>query len=70
MSPNTDLYSQDFYAWTQEQTALLREGTLQELDRANLIEEIEDLGRSARKELRSYLERLVLYHLLRIGVHV
>ena len=64
MSPNTDLYRQDFYAWTQEQAALLREGALQELDRANLIEEIEDLGRSARKELRSYLEGLVL-HLLK-----
>ena len=64
MSPDTDLYSQDFYAWTQEQAALLREGALQELDRANLVEEIEDLGRSARKELRSYLEGLVL-HLLK-----
>ena len=64
MSPNTDLYSQDFYAWTQEQAALLREGALQGLDRANLVEEIEDLGRSARKELRSYLEGLVL-HLLK-----
>jgi hypothetical protein len=64
MPPNADLYRQDFYAWTQEQAALLREGALQELDRANLIEEIEDLGRSARKELRSYLEGLVL-HLLK-----
>ena len=64
MSPNTDLYSQDFYAWTQEQAAMLREGALQELDRANLIAEIEDLGRSARQELRSSLERLVL-HLLK-----
>jgi hypothetical protein len=64
MSPNTELYSQDLYAWTQEQAALLREGALQKLDRANLIEEIEDLGRSARQELRSYLEGLVL-HLLK-----
>ncbi len=64
MAPNADLYSRDYYAWTQEQVALLREGALQDLDRANLIEEIEDLGRSARKELRSYLEGLVL-HLLK-----
>src|SRR5262249_53067754 len=54
----------DFYAWTQEQAALLREGALQKLNRANLIEEIEDLGRSARQELLSYLEGLVL-HLLK-----
>lgn len=64
MASNSDLYSRDYYAWTQEQVALLREGALQDLDRANLIEEIEDLGRSARKELRSYLEGLVL-HLLK-----
>ena len=26
MHPNTPLYEQDFYAWTQEQAALLRDG--------------------------------------------
>jgi hypothetical protein len=61
---NAELYEQDFYLWTQEQVALLREGKWHELDREHLIEEIEDLGRSARKELRSYLEGLVL-HLLK-----
>lgn len=61
---NAELYKQDFYRWTQEQVTLLREGKWHELDREHLIEEIEDLGRSARKELRSYLERLVL-HLLK-----
>ena len=52
MSTKTDLYTQDFYAWTQER------------DCEHLMEEIEDLGRSAQKELRSYLEGLVL-HLLK-----
>ena len=61
---NAELYEQDFYLWTQEQIALLREGKWHELDREHLIEEIADLGRSARKELRSYLEGLVL-HLLK-----
>jgi len=64
MSPHPALYDADFYAWTQEQAALLREGKWHELDCAHLIEEIEDLGRSARKELRSYLEGLIL-HLLK-----
>jgi hypothetical protein len=64
MGTNAELYDQDFYAWTQEQTALLREGKWHALDCKHLIEEIEDLGRSARKELRSYLEGLVL-HLLK-----
>ena len=61
---NAELYEQDFYRWTQEQIALLREGKWHEIDREHLVEEIEDLGRSARKELRSYLENLVL-HLLK-----
>ena len=64
MSPKTELYDQDFYAWTQEQVALLRAGKWHELDCEHLIEEMEDLGRSARKELRSYLEGLVM-HLLK-----
>jgi hypothetical protein len=61
---NAELYEQDFYRWTQEQVALLREGKWHDLDREHLMEEIEDLGRSARKDLRSYLEGLVL-HLLK-----
>jgi len=61
---NAELYEQDFYRWTQEQVALLREEKWHQLDREHLMEEIEDLGRSARKELRCYLEGLVL-HLLK-----
>ena len=32
-------YDQDFYIWTQEQAALLREGAWQDLDVSNLAEE-------------------------------
>ena len=32
MATKTTRYDQDFYAWTQEQAALLREGALQDLD--------------------------------------
>jgi hypothetical protein len=64
MPPNSDLYTQDFYAWTQAQAALLREGAWADLDREHLVEEIECLGRSERREIRSYLEGLVL-HLLK-----
>jgi Domain of unknown function DUF29 len=32
----TTLYEQDFYAWSQVQVKLLREGRLNELDIANL----------------------------------
>src|SRR5262245_42581512 len=64
MSIKTALYDQDFYTWTQEQAALLREGAVQELDLMHLAEEIESLGKSDRRALGSHLRNLVL-HLLK-----
>jgi hypothetical protein len=58
------LYEQDFYQWTQEQAALLRAGALSQLDMANLIEEVESMGRSQKKELSSRLSVLIT-HLLK-----
>ena len=57
-------YEQDFYGWTQEQAALLRGGQLHALDIANLIEEIEAMGRSEKRELQSRL-MVLLVHLLK-----
>lgn len=67
MNPHSDLYETDFYAWTQQQAALLREGAWQELDRANLIEEVESLGRSERHVLYERLIVLLTY-LLKLQV--
>ena len=64
MSIHTELYDQDFYAWTQQQAALLRDQKTQALDFANLAEEIESLGRSDKRELGNRLRILVL-HLLK-----
>ena len=47
----------------EEQAQLLKEGRLQQLDVANLIEEIEDLGVHQKKALESNLV-VVLKHLL------
>lgn len=58
------LYEQDFHAWTLEQSRLLREGRLEELDLAHLIEEVESMGRTERRELKSRLA-LLLAHLLK-----
>jgi hypothetical protein len=57
-------YETDFYAWTQEQAAALRDGKWDTLDRANLAEEIESLGRSERYAIESHLQNL-LTHLLK-----
>ena len=66
LSPPTasdDLYEVDFHAWTQHQAALLRNGHLHRLDTANILEEIESLGRKEFSELRSRL-RILTAHLL------
>ena len=64
MRRNGDLYDTDFYAWTQEQAALLRDQKAQALDYANLAEEVESLGKGQQHALESRLEKLVL-HLLK-----
>lgn len=63
-SPNAVDYEKDFYAWTVEQTRLLRAGELSAIDVANIAEEIESLGRSDRRELQSRLVVLTA-HLLK-----
>jgi hypothetical protein len=57
-------YQADYALWCAEQGALLRAGKLDRLDRENLAEEIESLGRSERKEVRKRL-RVLLAHLLK-----
>ncbi len=46
-----DLYDRDFFEWTRCNAALLRSGRLQEADIAHIAEEIEDMGKSQRREL-------------------
>jgi hypothetical protein len=69
------LYDEDFVRWTEEQAAALRRakslppagtrGSNLLLDWENLAEEIESLGKSDRRELRSQITR-VLRHLLKL----
>lgn len=54
-------YNSDYYAWTQAQAKLLREGKLSELDVAHLAEEIEDMGKSEKRALETRLEILFIY---------
>lgn len=56
-------HDSDFYTWTQEQVALLTQGRWHELDIANLIEEIADMGRSERRELENRLTLLIAHML-------
>ncbi|MCF4164255.1 DUF29 domain-containing protein [Zavarzinia compransoris] len=61
---NRSLYDSDFYAWANEQAALLRAGRFSEADVANIAEEIESMGRSEKRELVSRLA-VLLAHLLK-----
>lgn len=60
-------YEQDFYAWAMHNAELLRRGRLNEIDAANIAEELEDMGRSSRRALASRLE-VLLAHLLKWNV--
>lgn len=58
------LYETDFVAWTEETVQLIRAGQFGQVDWQAVIEEIESLGRSDRRELKSRLE-VLLQHLLK-----
>lgn len=57
-------YEDDFYLWLYEQAELLRLGRYDELDRPNLIEEIESLAREVRLRVEEHY-RVLLFNLLR-----
>ena len=67
MPEGSELYDQDFFLWTQEQAAALRKAKQSNLplDWENLAEEIESLGKSDRRELRSQIRR-ILRHLFKL----
>ena len=67
MPQDASLYDDDFYAWTQEQAALLRRGppAANRLDIENIAEEIEDLGKSELHAAESLCEHII-EHLLKL----
>ena len=68
-TPKMSGYDDDFFAWTQEQAAVLRQLSASALgadvDIENVATEIEDLGKRDLREVKSYLKR-VLEHLIKI----
>ncbi len=63
--PADDLYEDDFALWAERQAAILRAQRFDELDLANLIEEVEDLSRRERDMVERRLET-ILEHLLKL----
>lgn len=65
---DTALYERDFYTWTQQQAAFLRElRGHNRLDTDHLAEEIADLGKAELRAVRNNLERC-FEHLLKLAV--
>ncbi len=61
---SANLHDDDFHASTEQQAQLLRAGQLHEADLPHLIEEIEMMGASERRELVNRLA-VLLAHLLK-----
>ena len=57
-------YEHDFYTWTVDQARLIREGRWTAIDRQNVAEEIECLGKEQFAKLRSAI-RVLLVHMLK-----
>jgi hypothetical protein len=59
------LYHQDLNLWRQEIINAIQTKQLENMDWDNLIEEINDMGASEKRALRSYLKRLI-EHILKL----
>jgi hypothetical protein len=62
---SSELYEQDLYAWSEVQADLLRRRRFAELDLERVVEEIEDVGGSLYREVRSRV-RTIMEHLLKL----
>lgn len=57
-------YDKDFFKWSKTQAKFLKNKEFDKLDYENLIEELEALGRSEKRALKSYL-KILLMHMLK-----
>lgn len=61
---SAELYDTDYERWLREQLQALRQGKLEALDIPHLVEELEGLNKSNKREMYSYLV-ILLAHLLK-----
>jgi hypothetical protein len=64
MAVKSAFYDEDFFAWSEEQAALLRAGNTDQADLEHIAEEIESMGKTEKRELVARLTILLL-HLLK-----
>jgi hypothetical protein len=59
------LYKSDFNLWVEETKKAILNRDFENMDWDNLFDEIDDMGKSEKRSLESYLERLVA-HVLKL----
>ncbi len=64
LEPALKLYDTDFALWIEQTAQLMRDHAFDQVDWENVIEEIESLGRSDKRALRSQVTRVIM-HLLK-----
>lgn len=64
MSSLTKLYEVDYYTWAKQHVELLQKGDFLAMDIEHLIEELDSMARSDKRELESRLTVLIA-HLLK-----
>jgi hypothetical protein len=60
-------YHEDFFTWTQEQAAYLKQGRFDLLDLEHLAEEVIDMGKSEQREL-AHRFTILIGHLLKLQI--
>lgn len=61
----TVLYDTDFMAWCEAQAELLRTQNYGQLDRINILEELEDMGREQFRKTLSWVRQIII-HILKL----
>ena len=65
MIDSNQLYDRDYNLWLEDQATAIKSQDLNAMDLENLLLEIEDMGASQKRALRSYYYRLV-EHILKL----
>ncbi|MEL6437640.1 MAG: DUF29 domain-containing protein [Cyanobacteria bacterium J06621_8] len=65
MTNLNQLYHRDFNLWVEQIKTAIHNQNLEAMDWDNLLDEIDDMGKSEKRSLESYLE-LLIAHILKI----
>lgn len=65
MTDIKELHDRDFNLWVEATKKAIAERDFENMDWDNLFDEVDDLGKSEKRSLESYLERLIA-HILKL----